>query len=186
MNALPKPMSLDEFLAWEERQELRYEYDGLAVCARTGGTLAHAAIQAGILRALGARLRGSPCRLVGSVLRVRTATSVRYPDALIVCKRADPSATVAPDPVVIFEVLSRSTARLDLGAKSAEYQSLPSLRVYVVLGQSEARAQVFRRDEAGEWSYEIVGAEATLALPEVGASVPMAEIYEDVELAPLS
>ncbi len=183
MGASPKPMSLEEFVAWEERQELRYEYDGLEIRAMTGGTLAHAVIQSGLLRALGIRLRGGPCRVVGSELKVRTETSVRYPDALITCTRADSRSTFAPEPVVIFEILSKSTARLDLGAKNAEYQSIASLRVYVVLDQSAISAQVFRRDEAGEWTYAVVGAEGALDLAEVGVTVPMAEIYEDVELA---
>jgi len=183
MSALPKPMSLDEFIDWEEKQELRYEFDGIEARAMTGGTFAHAAVQQGLLRTLGNRLLGAPCRIVGSEVKVRTHTSVRYPDAVITCTRPDPSATFAPDPVVIFEVLSKSTARLDLGAKSAEYQSIPTLRAYVVLGQSSVTAQVFRRDEQGEWNYEVLDATGTLELPEVGVSAPLAEVYVGVELA---
>ena len=182
MGALPKP-TLDDFVVWEESQELRYEYDGLEIRAMTDGTAAHAGVQLGLLRALGNRLRGKACRVYGSELKVRTATSFRYPDALITCTRPEPSSTFAPEPVVIFEILSNSTARLDLGAKNMEYQSLASLRVYVVLDQSAPSAQVFRRDEEGEWGYEVVVAEGTLALAEVDVTVPLAEIYEDVELA---
>lgn len=183
MGALPKPMSLDEFVAWEERQELRYEYDGIEARAMTGGTAAHAVIQSGLLRAVGNRLRGKTCQIVGSELKVRTATSIRYPDALITCARLTLSSTFAPEPAVVFEILSRSTARLDLGAKNAEYQSIPSLRVYVVLDQARIAAQTFRRNDEGDWIYETLGAEGMLELPEVGVSVPLAEIYEDVKLA---
>jgi Uma2 family endonuclease len=128
MNAQPKLMSLDEFLLWEERQELRYEYDGAAIRALTGGTVAHSAIQTNLIAALRNALRGKPCRAFGSELKVRTSTSVRYPDAMIVCGPANPKATVAPEPTVIFELLSPSSARLDLGAKNAEYQTLVALR----------------------------------------------------------
>ena len=66
MNApLRKPMSLEEFLDWEQRQELRYEFDGFAPVAMTGGTFEHAIIQANLIRALGNRLHGRPCRVVG-------------------------------------------------------------------------------------------------------------------------
>lgn len=183
MSALPKPMTIDEFVAWEERQELKYEYDGFEARAMTGGTVAHANIQGNLLGALRARLRGKPCRAFGSELKVRTDTSVRYPDALITCTRADPNSTFAPDPVVIFEILSRSSARRDLGAKNAEYQSLPSLKRYVVLHQSLVAAEVFHRDEDGEWSYDFLSGGGALEMPEVGVSIPLAEIYDDVELA---
>lgn len=181
MSALPKPMTIDEFVAWEERQELRYEYDGFVVRAMTGGTFAHARIQANLLRALFPRLEGSPCLAIGSELKVRTATSIRYPDALVTCSRADPKSTFAPDPVVIFEILSPSTARQDLGAKNSEYQTIASLRRYVVLHQTLAAAEVFERDAAGEWVYEFLTGEKTLAMSELAVSLPLTEIYGDVE-----
>ncbi len=40
----PPPITLAEFLAWEERQELRHEFDGFAPVAMTGGTRAHETI----------------------------------------------------------------------------------------------------------------------------------------------
>lgn len=183
MSALPKSLTLEEFLAWEERQELRHEFDGLVARAMTGGTLAHAAIQANLLGALSFRLRGKPCRAYGSELKVRTATTIRYPDALVTCSRGDPRSTLSPDPVVIFEILSPSSARQDLGAKNAEYQTLPSLRRYIVLHQSLSAAEVFHRDPEGEWSYAFVTAEGALDMPEIEVRIPLAEIYEDVEFA---
>ena len=183
MTALPKPITLDEFVAWEERQELRYEYDGFVARAMTGGTLAHASIQANLIRVLGNALRGSPCRAYGSELKVRTDTSVRYPDALVTCSRGDPRSTFAPDPVVLFEIVSRSSAGIDLGVKNVEYQTLPSVKRYVVLRQSFAAADVFQRDDDGEWVNEFVSAEGVLAMPEIGVVIPLAEIYEGVEFA---
>ncbi len=50
--ALRKPMTLEEFLAWEEGQPLRYEFDGFQPVAMTGGTFIHAAIQRNLLFAL--------------------------------------------------------------------------------------------------------------------------------------
>jgi hypothetical protein len=64
--AAPKPMTLAEFLKWEERQDLRYEFDGSAPVAMAGGSLAHAAIQRNLALALGSRLRGKPCQFFGS------------------------------------------------------------------------------------------------------------------------
>jgi Uma2 family endonuclease len=186
MSALPKPSTLDEFIAWEERQELRYEYDGLDIQALTGGTVARGRIQANLVAALHARLRGGPRFVMGSEVKVRTATSVRYPDAMVVCARADGKATWTSEPVVLFEILSPSTARKDLGAKNAEYQTLSSLRRYVVPHQNVAAAEVFFRDEEGEWGHEFVGAGALLRMPEIGAEIALAACYEGIDLAPAS
>ena len=180
MSALPKSISLDEFLAWEERQELRFEYDGLDIQAMTGGTMAHGRIQANLVAALHARLRGGPCFLVGSEVKVRTATSIRYPDAMVICSPAEGKATSTSRPTVLFEVLSPSTARKDLGAKNAEYQTLDSLRRYVVLHQEVAAAEVFFRDDEGEWAHEFIGGQGVLKMPEIEVELPLALFYEGI------
>ena len=71
--AMRKPMTLDEFLAWEDRQELRYEFDGARVFAMTGGTAAHSLIQTNLAIAVGGRLRGKPCRFYNGDLKFLTA-----------------------------------------------------------------------------------------------------------------
>ncbi|MDE3177068.1 MAG: Uma2 family endonuclease [Pseudomonadota bacterium] len=176
-------MSLDEFMAWEERQEPRYEFDGLDIEERTGGTITHAQIQVNLIAALNSRLRRGPYRVVGSILKVKTKTSIRYPDAMVMCSPARGSATATSEPVVLFEILSPSTARKDLGAKNAEYQTLRSLRRYIVLHQNVAAAEVFFRDENGEWAHEFVGRDGALNLPEIGATMALAECYEEIDLS---
>jgi Uma2 family endonuclease len=79
--ALREPLTLAEFLKWEERQELRYEFDGFRPVARSGGTAAHAGIQANLAFSLRGRLRGKPCRFYGSDLKIEVAGRVRYPTA---------------------------------------------------------------------------------------------------------
>ena len=183
MGALPKPMDIDDFLVWEERQELRYEFDGVQIHAMTGGTNAHAAIQRNLLYSLTGRLRGKPSQPFGSVLKVRTPTSIRYPDAFVACATDPMTATVASDPVVVFEILSKSTARQDLGIKNTEYQATPSIQRYVILHQTHRGAEVFYRTEE-EWAHEfLTGDQAVLDMPEIGISIPLAEIYEGLPLA---
>lgn len=182
MNALPTPMTVEDFLAWEERQEERYEYDGVAVHAMTGGTAAHSALQANLLRVLGNCLKGKPCRVHGSELKLRLTSSVRYPDAFVVCAPVAPTATYVTDPTVIFEVLSESTAWRDLGVKNMEYQATPSVRRYVALHQTTVAAEVFYRAEEGDWKHQFLSGDGVLAMPEIDVSIALSEIYEDVEL----
>src|SRR5208282_3612904 len=122
-----RTMSVEEFLAWEERQELRHEFDGFAPRAMTGGTLGHATVQRNIVIALANRLRGKPCQPFGSDAKVRMEHTVRYPDAMVVCKPVDRRATWVTEPVVVFEVLSESTSHVDLVEKLQEYTAVPSM-----------------------------------------------------------
>ena len=178
--ALRHAMTCAEFLAWEEAQEPRYEFDGFAPVAMTGGTFAHALIQSNLLRALGNRLRGSPCRAIGSELKVLVAGSVRYPDAFVVCAPVARDALVVEDPVVIFEILSPSTALTDRIVKNREYRATPSVRRYVLLEQLRPAATVFAR-EGAEWLGRLADSDAVLAMPELGIALPLAEVYEGVE-----
>ena len=181
MNAPQKPMDLDQFIAWENRQELKHDYDGVQIHAMTGGTGAHAAIEAGLMRTLGNHLRGKPCRPYSSNLKVRMEHSVRYPDATVVCAPVAPSATFTTQPAVVFEILSKSTAHVDLGAKNMEYQQIASLQRYIVLQQERRAAQVFHRTTDG-WEMDWADADSILHMPEIGVSIPLAEIYEDITL----
>jgi Uma2 family endonuclease len=176
-------MTADEFLAWEARQELKYEFDGFEPIARTGGTLAHSIITVNLLTALNIGLRGKRCRAAGPDLKVQTDGSFRYPDASVFCAEAPLDAVVAPEPIVVFEVLSPSTAREDRTTKMREYLSLASLQRYVMLEQEQAFANVVARTGSG-WSIAQLGPDGTLEMPEIEISVPMADIYAGLEFAP--
>ena len=175
-------MTVDEFLAWEDRQELRYEFDGDHPVAMAGGTAAHSAIQSNIVYALIGRLRGKPCRAHGSELKIRVANRIRYPEAFVVCTPLQSNTKVVPDPVVVFEVLSDGSAHDDLVVKNSEYRATPSIQRYVVLQQTHAGATVFTR-RGEDWLTEIVSGEgAMLSMPEIGIAIPLAELYLDVPL----
>ena len=178
--ALRKPMTLAEFLEWEERQPLRYEFDGVGPVAMTGGTAGHADIQRNLAIAVAGRLRGKPCRFYGSDLKFQVAEGhVRYPDGMVVCSPVDRTATVIYDPVIVFEVLSPSTTRDDRIVKAREYQATPSVQRYVMLEQDGVGATVYARS-GNAWTHEILVADSILALPEIGVSLPLAELYEGV------
>ena len=182
--ALRKPMTLAEFLEWEERQALRYEFDGVAAIAMTGGTRAHADIQRNLAIAIGGRLRGKPCRFYGSDLKIKTADDhVRYPDGFVTCTGGENASTMVLDPVVIFEVLSPSTAASDRIVKAREYQATPSVQRYVMLEQDRMGATVYARSGAG-WTFEILVVDSTLVLPEIGIELPLAELYEGIVFEP--
>ncbi len=175
--AVQQPMTLAEFLAWEERQELRYEFDGLAPVAMTGGTVAHDRITFNLHKALDARLAGKPCRPYGPNVKIVTDGRARYPDAFVVCQPVSPTATIVDNPVVVFEVISDGSASTDLIDKNREYRATPSIQRYVILQQTRVAAVVFAR-RGHDWLSEIVaGPDALLKLPEIDIELPLAEVY---------
>ena len=181
MSAALQRMTMEEFLAWDEGQEIKHEFDGFGPVEMVGGTFEHAAIQRNIAISVGGRLRGAPCTFIGSDLKIEVAGSIRYPDGFVVCTPVPRGALIVRDPVVIFEVLSDSTARTDRGQKNAEYAATPSMMRYVMLEQDAVMGTVWSRI-GGEWVGRQVGAGAVLTMPEIGIEVPIDELYIDVDL----
>jgi len=185
MSAVLKPMSLEAFLDWEVRQELKYEFDGFFPVGMTGVSAAHSTIQVNLLGLLFNRLRGHRCRVHGSDLKIQVAGRIRYPDAFIVCSPVLSDALVVHDPVVVFEILSPSTSDKDHFEKNLEYRDTQSIQRYVMLEQSRRGATVFCRD-GDDWVGHVLTGDDNLTLPEVGITLPMAELYEDVTFSPES
>ena len=174
MSASLKPLTVDEFLAWERAQPLRYEFDGIQPIAMTGGSTQHSRIQTRVVVALGTRV-APPCEVHGSELKVVTATRVRYPDATVLCGGADDASDII-EPTAVFEVLSPSTTLTDRRVKPNDYASVPSIQVYVIFDAEQPDVTVMRR--SGGWEPEpYAGASATVQLPEIGIELPLAAVY---------
>jgi Uma2 family endonuclease len=112
--------------------------------------------------------------------------SVRYPDAMILCSPRQSRRSTVGDPIIVFEILSDSTARVDMIQKNGEYRASPSIQRYVILEQDRDAAIVFSR-KGEDWVSEIVAGEnAMLRLPEIEIEFPLGELYRDIELAQAS
>jgi Uma2 family endonuclease len=185
MSAIHQPMSVAEFLDWEERQAVKYEFDGLRPVAMSGGTASHARIQRNLAIAIGGRLIGKSCEFFGSDVKIEVAGRIRYPDGFVVCAAPPGGATILRDPVVIFEVTSPGTAGTDLFAKNEEYAATPSVQRYVILAQDAMKGTMFKRSGA-DWVGHMLTAGSILEMPEIGVEVQLAEFYRVVDLSPAS
>jgi Uma2 family endonuclease len=173
--------TLDRFLAWERRQELRHEFDGAQPRAMNGGTVAHSIIASNIFRSLDRRLSGSACHVFRGDVKILANGRVRYPDGVVTCAALTMDSDILPEPVVVFEVLSKSTAGIDRIIKNEEYRATRSIQRYVMLEQSFIGATVFARP-GDTWSGSILSGAAILSLPEIGVDLPLEELYAGVEL----
>jgi Uma2 family endonuclease len=175
---LPKPWTVDDFLAWERQQPERYEFVGGVVRMMVGGSNAHTIIKDNVVAALRSRLQGQPCRALGEGPKVATAVATMYPDAVVVCGPIDLAEDQVRQPAVVIEVLSRSTEDYVRGAKWVACREIVGLRHYVLIAQAGRRVEVYSRD-GGDWRLSIVQPPATISLPAVGIELGFDEIYED-------
>jgi Uma2 family endonuclease len=180
--AIRKPWTQEQFFSWAEAQETRYEFDGFQPVAMTGGTVRHSGIGRNLQTALHTRLRGSRCSSLGPDAGVETVNNaVRYPYALISCSKLDGDARVVPGVVVVFEVLSPTSGRIDRIIKVREYAAVPSIRRYVILESTGVGVTVMERSEPDEaWRTTVLTSDDILRMPEIGIEIPVTEFYDDI------
>lgn len=184
-------ISSEDYLRRERLAEEKSEYVDGYVYAMSGASIPHNYLASNLMITIGSALKGSPCRPLGSDMRVRTPASrlFTYPDLVIVCGQLelhDEQKDTLLNPTVIIEILSPSTEKWDRGGKFARYQSIPSLQDYVLVSQDIPRIERFSRS-GEEWTLaNSDGLEAVLRLPSVGVDVSLADIYEDVEFDPMT
>ncbi len=175
-----RQMTVEEYFAFDEASEYKNEYIDGEVIPMTGGTANHAEIMWNLGFALGLRLSGGDFHFYTSAMRVRVSpTRYLYPDFSIVCgePELDENAINLFNPTLIAEVLSPATANRDRGFKRAQYQSIASLRAYLVIDQFKAHVEVDSRQDNIWQMQEYSGLDAILPLPALGCELPLAEIY---------
>ncbi len=172
---LDRPWTTDSFLAWEDQQEFKYEFDGQRIIPMTGGSVAHQRIVANIWLVLMGLLGDRPLVAVQE-MRLRIGAQIRYPDVLVCAGPLDQTTRTLTDAVAIFEVLSDDTATTDRVQKLIDYAAVPSLLAYVLLEQTAMAATLFQREPGGVW---IASAHTTgaLVLPGLDVALPLAELY---------
>jgi Uma2 family endonuclease len=177
-----QPWTQAQFLDWAAARDERYEFDGIRPVAMTGGNANHSAVTLNLHTALRSRLRGTGCSSFGPDLGVSTTgNAIRYPDALITCTKFPGTDRLAPDPVVVFEVISPTSARVDRVIKLREYQDVASIRRYVILESANAGLWVLEKRADEGWFTTALTTGDTLALPGVNLAIPVAELYEGIE-----
>ena len=177
-------MTRAQFFDWAQAQGIRYEFDGFQPVAMTGGTARHNTISLNIHRALYDRLDGKKCRPLGPDAGVATVgETVRYPDALVTCTKFPDTDYLVPGVVVVFEVLSPTSGRMDRIVKVREYAAVASILRYVILEHASIGVTVLERSGAAEkWTVTTLTASDPLAMPEIGVEIPVAELYEGTDL----
>jgi Uma2 family endonuclease len=185
--ALRAPIHLFDYLALEEKSEVRHEYVGGQVHAMVGASLRHNRIALNIVGLLGPRLAGVPCQVFMNdvKLHVQAADSVYYPNVLVVCGSAVAGGEkMVHDAALVVEVLSESTAEIDRREKLVAYHKLPGLRAYWIVSQEEQRVEVHERDAEGRQRATAYSSGEALPAGWLGGEpIALAQVYAGTDVA---
>ena len=181
----PAPISVEEYLAGELLTPIKHEYVAGRVYALAGARNVHGQIASSWALAIGRRLDHSPCRTLSSDTKVRiregSHTSFYYPDGMVVCEPNAQEETFQDRPVILAEVLSKSTRRVDELEKRDAYLSISTLAVYMLIETDRPEVTLYRRSPQGFVAETHAGLAATIPLPEIQAELPLAELYARVD-----
>ena len=180
----PQMMTVEEYFHLEETDILnRYEYIDGQVYMMAGGTFDHSTISGNIYSILRSLLRGKPCRVYNSDIKVQISQK-RYfhPDITVTCDPRDRgTGDLLKSPRVIFEVLSPSTEISDRTWKLQNYLALPTMEEYILVSTKSLKMEMYCK-ENGRWIYDIYKAHETVTLPSLGVQFPLRDAYRDIEL----
>lgn len=171
-------LSAEDYLEMELSSPVKHEYVAGEIFAMTGTSDSHNIIAGNLYMLLREHLRGTPCRVFMSdvKLKVDTADAYFYPDLMVTCETA-PDSHFREQPKLIIEVLSDSTAKYDREDKRQMYQSLPSLQEYLLVAQSCMDVRVHRR-VGNDWEMTIYTDGETIPLRSLELDVTIERIYE--------
>ena len=174
--------SYADYLALEAASNVKHEFLAGQIYGMAGGTPDHAALAAAVVRLLFSQLRGGRCRVYDADLRVRVPATglATYADVTVICgprEQHSEDDNAVTNPVLLVEVLSRSTEAYDRGDKFEHYKQLGSLLQYVLIASTGRSVEVWTRDGDG-WTAAVYRDGERATLPSVGASLEVTELYE--------
>jgi len=179
-----------DYVALELQSPTKHEFLDGEIYAMAGGSEDHSALSAEVLRALGNALEDRPCRTHTSDLRiyVEAVGLATFPDGSVICgplqqHTPSPNAT-ALNPAVLLEVTSDSSEEYDTGDKWSYYQTIPSLREYIIVSHRERRITVYRRQtdpttQAEVWAARVAIAGGEVDVPSLGMSLNCDRVYRN-------
>ena len=178
LNPAYQPISETDYLQGELLAETKHEYIDGQVHAMAGASENHNLLSVNIATELKTRLKGTPCRIFIADMKVKVGANFFYPDVMVVCQEDNDNEYYKTAPVIIVEVLSKSTRRFDQTDKRLRCQRIPSLEEYVLIEQDKGEIQVFSKKDQWQSFYYYLGDDITFS--SLGITVRVEDIYYQV------
>ncbi|MFZ1570977.1 MAG: Uma2 family endonuclease [Thiolinea sp.] len=174
-------LSIEHYLQGETTSEIKHEYVEGQVYAMAGASINHNRISSNLLTAIAAQLPDA-CEVFTSDLLVKTRVNrFRYPDLVAFCEQQQGNQQFLDNPLLIVEILSKSTRQQDKGIKRTEYLSLPSLQEYMLVEQDFVEVEVLRRSQG--WKSENYYLGDNFKLESINVELSVVDIYRKVDNA---
>ncbi len=172
------PLSVEEYLELEQSATVKHEYVGGEIHGMVDASRRHNRTAGNIFRKLADATEGGPCRVYISDMKLQVEEVFYYPDVMVACGEPPENKYLEDEPCVVVEVTSPGTEMIDRREKLANYQSISSLRAYVIVAQERRRVTHYQRDENGIWLRGDLLDEGILCLPcPPSAELTVDEIY---------
>jgi Uma2 family endonuclease len=173
-------ISEEDYLAAELEREIKHEYVDGQVFAMAGASRNHVVVVQNIAELFGAHLRKSPCVPMGSDMKLKTPSGrYRYPDFMVVCDETGDNEYYKHKPVILVEVLSRSTRKNDEQIKRIEYINIPALKEYVLIEQDLVKVSVHRKSD--HWNATHYYLDDEVVFESIELTLPVEELYHRVD-----
>ena len=187
MAVIPSPnLTPEQFLAYERSSPFKNEYQQGVVYAMSGASIRHVRLTRNLLNLFSQALDNYPCEPFGNDLRlwIEKSKVFTYPDILVICGKPatiDNELDTVINPTLLVEVLSPFTEAYDRGRKFAHYQTIPSLKEYVLVSQDEPRVERFLRQPDDTWSMTISSdLDGKVTFQSIEVTMPLAAVYKSV------
>jgi Uma2 family endonuclease len=178
LNSAYQPISEENYLQGELLAETKHEYVDGQVHAMAGASENHNLLSVNIATELKIRLKGTPCRVFIADMKVKVGANFFYPDVMVVCQEDNDNEYYKIAPVIIIEVLSKSTRRFDQTDKRLRCQRIPTLEEYVLIEQDRGEIQVFSKKDQWQSFYYYLGDDINFS--SLGVTVRVEDIYYQV------
>jgi Uma2 family endonuclease len=172
-------ISVEDYLTGELNSDIKHELIDGYVYAMAGASANHERISVNVLRKFGNHLENQLCEPFGSDMKLRINSNFFYPDVMVDCHFDNSEPYFTQTPIIIVEVLSKSTRKTDTTLKLLSYINIPSLKEYVLIEQDFVNIQVFRRSEGWLARHHFLGDEVTFE--SIGLTLFVEDIYHRVQ-----
>ena len=182
-----KRYSAKEYLALEEGADSKSEYHNGTIYTMAGGSFNHDMISGNVYAALHSFARSGSCLAFTSnmKLKIDAHNLYLYPDAMLICGKPQfekNRTDVVLNPILLVEVLSKSTESYDRGKKFEFYRTLATVQEYLLIDQERLYVEHYRKLHMGRWEYTVVpGFDETVKLQSIQLEIPIQLLYEQVD-----
>lgn len=180
-----EPLSTKEYLAGELESLVKHELIQGEAFAMAGASVNHNRLSGTLFRKLGNHLEISThysqhCEVFIADMKVHVGSHFFYPDIVATCEEVtDSQQGYTENPLLIVEVLSKSTRKIDQTTKRVAYTNIPTMQEYILIEQDFVEIEVVRKKQGWQPRHYYLGDK--IQFESLALTLSVEEIYTRVD-----